>query len=107
MDAEQERLEVEHALLRDHDLAVEHALLGQLLAQRRFELDEIAIERLELAALDVDRVSVLEHERAEAVPLGLVEPLRARRDVGRELGEHRLDRRSQHARDASTGSLSS
>ncbi len=72
VDAEQQRVEVEPAVGDDDDLAVEHAARGQRRAQRGLELGEVATERLLVAALDVDVVAGLEHERAEAVPLGLV-----------------------------------
>src|SRR5690606_22613345 len=74
VDALEQRIEVEAVAGRDHDLAVEHAAIGQTLAQRDLELGEVAAEWLELAALDVDLVTALEHERAEAIPLGLEDP---------------------------------
>ena len=67
-------LEVERAVAGDHDLAVEDAALGQLGPERLGELREVAVERLEVAALRVDLVAVAEDERPEAVPLGLELP---------------------------------
>ena len=69
------------------------AALGQGGAQRVRQLREVAIERLQVAGLDVDLVAVAEDDRAEAVPLGLEQPAVAiGQPVGR-LGQHRLDRR--------------
>ena len=93
MQAHLQRVEVEPALAHDHDLAVHHAALGQARAEGGLELGEVAVERLQVAALDVEAVAVAEHDRAEAVPLRLEEPAVARGQLGRELGEHRLDRR--------------
>ena len=65
----------------------------QRCAQRRLQLGEVAAQRLQVAALDVDLVAVAEHQRAKAVPLRLVQPAVALGDLGRQLREHRLDGR--------------
>ena len=91
VDAQQERLELERAVAGDHDLAVEHASLGQVRLERLGELGEVAIERLQVAALDVQLVAVAEHERPEPVPLGLEQPAVVRGQPGARLGQHRLD----------------
>ena len=57
------------------------------------ELREVAVERLEVARLDVDLVAVAEDERPEAVPLRLEQPAVALGQAVDGLGEHRLDRR--------------
>ena len=62
------------AVAGDDDLAVEDAALGQGGPQRVGQLREVAVERLEVARLGEDLVAVAEHEGAEAVPLGLVQP---------------------------------
>ena len=74
MDPQEQRLELEAAVAGDHDLAVEDAALRQGRLERRVELREVAIERLEVPGLDVGLVAVPEDERPEAVPLRLVEP---------------------------------
>ena len=91
-------VEVEAAVAGDHDLAVHHAARGQALPQDGRELGEIAVEGLQVAALDVDVVAVLEHDGAEAVPLRLEEPALAFRQLGGQLREHGLDGRLQHQR---------
>ena len=68
-----------------------HAALGQVRLERRRQLREVAVERLEVAALDVGLVAVAEDDRAEAVPFGLEQPAVGLRDVVRELGQHRLE----------------
>jgi hypothetical protein len=101
VDPQQQRLEGERPVARDHDLAIEHAALGQLGAERRCELREVAVQRLEVAALREHLVAVAEHQRTEAVPLRLEQPAVARGQPRRGLGEHRLDRgleREAHGR---------
>ena len=91
VDAKEERLEVEPALAGDHDLAVGDAPLGEAGEERTRQLGKIAIQRLELARLQVQLRSVAKHERTEAVPLRLEEPAVAVGQALGELGEHRLD----------------
>ena len=50
--------------------------VGSALEQRVVQLGKVAIERPQVAALDVDVVAASEHDRAEAVPLRLVEARR-------------------------------
>ena len=50
VDPEQQRLELELAVARDDDLAVEDAALRQRGLERLRELREVAVERLEVAA---------------------------------------------------------
>ncbi len=92
MDPQQEGVEIERAVVRDHDLAVEDTSLRESRPERVGQLREVAIERLQVARLRVDVVAVAEDERPEAVPLGLEQPaVVARQRVGR-LRQHRLDR---------------
>src|SRR5436309_15814786 len=86
-------IEVEPAVGRDHDLAVDHAARGEARAQLRLELREVSVERPQVAALEVEPVAIAEDDGPEAVPLGLEEPPLARGQRRRELREHRLDRR--------------
>ena len=58
----------------DHHLAVEHAALRELGAERVAELGEVAVQRLQVAALREHLVAVAEDEGPEAVPLGLEQP---------------------------------
>jgi hypothetical protein len=71
-------VEVEASPAHDHDLAVDHAARGQALAEGRFELREIAVQRLQVPALDVEAIAVAKHDGAEAVPLRLEQPALAR-----------------------------
>ena len=93
MDPLLERLEVEPAVLRDHQLAVERAARGQLGEQRCAQLGEVAVERLRVAALEQQLLAVAEHEHAKAVPLRLEDPVRSLGQRGDALREHRQDRR--------------
>src|SRR5688572_12979688 len=95
MNAQEHRLEVEAPIDRDHHLAIEHTAIGKMLAQRNFELRKVATQWLEVAALNVDVVARFEHERAKAVPLWFVQPLRAVGNVVRKLRQHRLDGRKK------------
>ena len=56
----------------DHDLAVEHVAPG-----REPQLGEVAHERPATAGLDHHLIAVGEHDRPEAVVLGLIRPLLA------------------------------
>ena len=51
-----------------------------------------SVQGLEIAALDVDLVLAAEHDRPEAVPLGLIEEP-PRRELLGDGGQHGLDRR--------------
>ena len=64
------------SVVEEHDLAVE-----DVAARGEGELGEVARERLAVARLEVDVVAVDEGDRAEAVPLGLVDPAVARRQA--------------------------
>ena len=77
----------------DHDLAIEHAALRQLCAQRLEQLGKVAVQRLFVAALDQDFVAVAEDERAKAIPLGSKIQSSAGRQFVDSLGEHRQDGR--------------
>ena len=46
---------------------------GRPREQRVVQLGKVAIERPQIAALDEDLAAAAEHDRAETVPLGLVE----------------------------------
>ena len=93
MDPEQQRLELQPLWTGDDHLAVQDASFRQLLAERGRKLGKVAIQRLELAALRIDLVSVSKDERAEAVPFRLEEPAVAGRQRVGELGQHRLEGR--------------
>ena len=74
MEPQLQRIEVEPVRRGDHDLAVHDAALGQPLEQRLVQLREVAVERLRVAALDVEvGAAAAEDDRAEAIPLGLEE----------------------------------
>ena len=95
MDPLQQRLEVQPVAARDDDLAVDHALLGQVRLHRGDDLGEVAGQRPLVAAAELDLVAVAEDDAAEAVPLRLVEQPVAGGQLGRGLGQHRLHRREQ------------
>ena len=78
-----QRVEVEPAVVRDHELAVEHDLVGKLREQRLAQLGEVAQQRLLVAALEIEVVAVAEHDAAEAVPLRLVRARRRSRGISR------------------------
>src|SRR5262245_12007028 len=101
VDAQLQRLEVESAVPRDHDLAVEHAAPRELRLERLAELREVAVERLLVAALQQELVAVAEDDHPESVPLRLEDPARAVRQLADAPGEHRQHGRADgelHAR---------
>src|SRR5262249_9526709 len=104
MLAQLERVEVDAARVGDDELAVEHDALGQLRQERFAQLREVAQQRLLVARLEGEVVAVAEHDAAKAVPLRLVEDIGTfGRELARELGKHRLERRlyrQRHPRDA-------
>ena len=93
VNAKQQRVEVEPALARDHHLTVQHEARVRLRqgSQRLLQLGEVAVQRLEVARLDVDLLTVAIHQGPEPIPLGLEDPPRCGRDLGGRLGEHRFD----------------
>jgi hypothetical protein len=93
MDAELERFKIEMAAVGDDEFAVENAVAGELGAKRVEEFGEIAVEGFFVAALDEDFVTVFEDEDAEAVPLGLEEPVAGGGDFVDAPGEHGRDGR--------------
>jgi hypothetical protein len=82
----------------DDDLAVDHAAFRERLADGGHDVREVAVHGLGVARVDPHLVAVAVHDRAEAVPLRLVDVGGA--DVGGRLGgdgrdalgEHRPDR---------------
>src|SRR5215510_1584769 len=87
-----QRIEVESIRRRDHYLPVDHCARRHIGDERVAQFGEVAIERLQLAALNVEVGLAPEHDRAKAVPLGLIEEAAVGKRCG-ELRQHRLDRR--------------
>ena len=103
MDPLLERIEVEPVpfAVGDDDLAVDDAAVGQRVGEHRQQLREISVERLLVAARELDVVAVTEDDAAEPVPLRFVQHAIGVGDRARQLGEHRFDRgldRQAHAR---------
>src|SRR5258706_4162961 len=65
--------EVEAVFRRHHDLAIHHDAARQSLEARSVQLPEVAVQGLQVAALDVDVVRDSEDDRAKPVPLGFKE----------------------------------
>src|SRR5262245_44327195 len=89
MQSHLQRLEIQRAVLHDHQLAVEHAALRKLRLDRRDQLREVTVEWFLVAALDEHFVAVAKDERAESVPLGLEDPSFTGRQLANSVGEHR------------------
>ncbi len=68
MQPQLQRIEIQGAVLRDHDLAVDDAARRQALEQGVVQLRKIAIERLQIAALDVDVVRRCGRRSSESRP---------------------------------------
>ena len=68
---------------------------GSCVEQRVVQLGKVAIERPQVAALDVHLGAAAKDDRAEAVPLRLVQEAVAGGKLVGELREHRLDRRRE------------
>ena len=92
VDALLQGVEVE-ALGSGHgQFGVDHAALGQARLQRRDQLGEVPGEGALVAAVEHDLVAVAEHDATEPVPLRLVEPAVAERELVGGLGQHRGQR---------------
>ena len=101
MQPQLQRIEVQPLRRRDDDLTVDHAAGGNAFEKRVVQLGKVPVEGSKIAALDVDIGCRAEDDRAESIPLRLVEELPFGRQIIRELGQHRLDRRldgSTHCR---------
>src|SRR5574339_246664 len=95
MQAHLERIEVEPRGGRDHDLTVDDRVRGQGVPEDFVQIREVAIERTQIAALDVHSgIRTAKDDGAKTVPLRFVKVLTRRRDFVNQPGEHRLDRRS-------------
>src|SRR5207248_8336834 len=81
------RVEVEHAVALDHDLAVERRVRWQQLADFP-QLWEIAKKRPRVAAPEIELARQVFENPAEAIPLRLVLPI-AHGQLGHEFGLHR------------------
>jgi hypothetical protein len=79
--------------LSDDEFAIENALSGQLFAKWFEYLGKIAIEGLCVAALEKKFIAVTKDENAKPVPLGLVNPVAAGRDLIDAFGKHWKQRR--------------
>jgi hypothetical protein len=86
-------VEVEPARSRDHDLTVDDATIGQAAQEGVVQLGKVAVERPQLAALNEDIRAATEHDGPKSVPLRLVQEGAIDRELFRQLGEHRLERR--------------
>ncbi len=87
MEPHLELVEVERALGLDHDLPVERRVGRQPLAELA-ELREVAQERPAVPAPEPDAAAEVLEDAAEAVPLRLVLPAVALRELRDELGLH-------------------
>ena len=66
------------------------------------DLGEVPVERALVAAAELDLVAVAEHDAAEPVPLRLVGPSAARRELAGQLRQHRRDRGRDRERHPAT-----
>ena len=96
MEALLQGIEVEALATHDDDLAVDDRTGRQALEQGFSQLREVAVQGLEVPALDGDLAGLrTEDDGAKAVPLGLEEEVAHCGQRGDRLGEHGLDRRGE------------
>ena len=69
-------VEIETAGRGDHDLAIDHAAIGQAGEERRVQLGKVPVERPQVAALDEHVPAATEDDGAKPVPFRLVESRR-------------------------------
>ena len=77
MNAHQQLVERQHVAFRHDELAVENRPRRFERKQRLDDLRKIAIERLSRLRAKLDARAIPERQAAEAIPFGLVLPLRA------------------------------
>ena len=88
MNAHQESVEGELAVLRDDDFAIKDEVSCGEGGEIGGEFGEIAGEGLGGFGHQLDTSLIAEGEAAEAIPLGLVLPVGTDGEVGRGLGLH-------------------
>ena len=93
MNALAKRVEVEHAVHFNNDLAIEHATRRQTGKQRGNQLGEVTREGLLVPTAEYHLVAVTEHDRTESVPFRIEQPTVAFRQARRRLCQHRRNRR--------------
>ena len=91
MEPRLHRVEVEDAVVRDHDLAVERRVRRKEVAERP-ELGEVPEQRPLLPRPQRELAAVVLEDPPKAVPLRLVLPAVALRELAHELGLHRRER---------------
>src|SRR5438045_1574366 len=94
MQTQLHEIELEAALLRDDDLAVERGVRRKPLAQRA-ELWKVAKQRPSVAAPQAELAAIVFEDATEAVPLRLVPDVRS---AGNVVDEQRLLRREGNVR---------
>src|SRR5206468_11365924 len=90
VEAHLHRVEVESAVPRDHDLAVERGVWRHLLAQRT-QLGEVAQQRPLVPRPERELAAVVLEHAAKAIPLRLVLPAVALGEGANELCFHRRE----------------
>lgn len=80
--------------MSDDEFAVKYEFGRKLFSQRFEHLGEIPIQRLLIATLDEELLAVPKDKNAEAVPLGLVNPLASGGDHSDPLGSIGRNRRT-------------
>src|SRR6516164_11484383 len=93
MQPQLQQIEIEAARCNDNDFPVEYATRGQRLLQGLKQIGEVAVQRLLIAALDVDFVAVAKDQGSESIPLGLEDPVVSGGQLVNPLGEHGQNRR--------------
>src|SRR5215207_746859 len=74
MNPLQEGVEIEALTTGDHDFAIDDDAGFEIGAQAGLDLRKVAPQRPQIATLNDQRIAVPEDERAESVPLRLVQP---------------------------------
>ena len=89
VNAELQRIEVEPSFPGNDEFAIEDTFCGELFAKRVEHLRKVAVQGFLIAALYEDVISVTKDKDAKAIPLRLIDPVAALRDLIDALGEHR------------------
>jgi hypothetical protein len=82
-------VEVETALVGDYEFSNQNTTRWQLRPQRLHHLRKISIQRLLVATLNQDFVSISKDQHSKSIPFWLENPFTALGQFSNSLGEHR------------------
>src|SRR5678815_2536423 len=89
MNAKLQSVEIQRAVLCDHNFTIKHTSLRKLLFQRLNQFREVSIQWLSVATLNQNLVSITKDQRSKTVPFWLEKPRTILWQFTHSFGEHR------------------